>query len=159
MLRACIAITMGHDESKLLTLQHALLFASAMSASGSTLCRRMAMTKFHPLQFEAITGITHAIIGACCLMYAIHCGTPRQWSLQGFGWTVGQSALSCISGVTFMFMIRPGSNIGIASAATSTCVTVSTLLMTSLFLGETLCLRSVTGVILMLVGLFIAIAR
>jgi hypothetical protein len=32
-------------------------------------------------------------------------------------------------------------------------------LMTSLFLGETLCLRSVTGVILMLVGLFIAIAR
>lgn len=150
---------MGYDESRLLTVQHALLFASAMSASGSMLCRRMAMTKFHPLQFEAITGIIHAMIGVSCLIYAMRCGTSRQWSSQGFGWSIGQAVLSCVSGIAFMFMIKPGINIGIISASTSTCVTVLTLLMTSLFLGEVLCLRSIIGVILMLVGLFIAIAK
>ena len=145
--------------SKILQSQITLLILTAGFASGATLLRKIATSRLHPFQFESVTGTTHAAIGIGCLLYAINRGHTTGLSVEhgrGIVWAVAQALMGCASGIAFMYMIRPGGNIGISSAATSSGSIVMTLLLSTLFFHEEMTLRGLLGTILMIVGLTIA---
>jgi len=133
-----------------------LLISSVVFGTCATLLRKLAAGKIHPFQFEAITGTTHAIIGWVCLYYAVSnnlVGEPRG---LGMLWAMLQAIFSCAMGISFMYMLRAGAEVGYSSTISSTAMTALTILGSRFILGEVLTPRMLLGAIIMIVGVAIA---
>lgn len=144
------------DEDR--TVVVTLACATVGAGTAATLLRKLALGRIHPFQFEAISGTTHAVVGWLCLSYALTRGIGAP-SMGGASLAIVQSIFNCLTGITFMFLIRAGAPVGSSSAITSSAITASTILASRLLFDEVITPRMAIGAAVMMVGIAIATLR
>jgi uncharacterized membrane protein len=144
--------------------RHIFIATAATAAGLSTICRKLALRNFHPVQFEAISSILHAILGTffvasfTLIVRPTWNWNPISWSRQGMSWIILHSIASLCAGIAFMYALKNHNDTGYVSALMSTTPLV-TLIVSLMFLDEQLTIRGALGTLLIVIGVYVTAGR
>ena len=117
--------------------------------------RKMTSSKIPPVQYEAVTGLLHAVLGA-----ALYLSLGDRWrniEVGSYGAVASQALFSFLAAISFSYGIRGGA-LGPAAAVMAASPVVTMALSTMLF-GERPEIRTLLGTALVVAGTVIVSLR
>lgn len=122
----------------------------------STIARKSLLGRVTPIQYETVSGCFHALFSIGLLLFT----KSNMKNIDAESWTliIAQSLMSMAAIFSFMYALKGSTNLGASSAIVSAAPIV-TMILSMIFYGERPELRSVVGILLILVGTFIVTTR
>ena len=132
-----------------------LLLVSVLATASSVVMRKMTSAKIPPVQYEAVTGLLHATLGA-----ALYLSLGDRWrsiEVGSYGAVGAQALFSFLAAISFSYGIRAGA-LGPAAAVMAASPVVTMALSAMLF-GERPEMRTLLGTALVVAGTVIVSLR
>lgn len=118
----------------------------------STLIRKLAVDKIHPLQYEIVTASVHILIAPICWYLVRRSDVGTAWSTTGVSWAILAMLIHVPAAVLFGIALRNGNDTGIVSSLVSASPII-TLMLSFMILGEQPTLMGMIGMALVLIGI------
>ena len=140
-----------------MTMSRERLFVLAVATTGfgiSTMMRKMAVDKIHPLHYQAIASVMYAFLIPAYVMLNNKYGDGGKVSTQGIMWTLGATAIHMIAATLFGIVLKSGNDTGIVTALTSASPVITLMISFAIF-NEQPSFQGMIGMALVLVGVIL----
>ena len=131
------------------------LFLTIMLSGVGTVFRKVGVDAMpNPLQFQIIAAFVYGALGICAWISYSHQTVHDAWPKMGVAMNLLSLLFNAAASLTFMKLIGMSNNVGLMTGLTSLGMIV-TLVLSMMFLKETITVKSAIGMTLMLLGAFI----